>query len=517
MTLKRKIALVDLDRHAITIKAIPDQWRSRFLGGRGIGDYLLCRYGTMDGDALRADNTIVINAGLLGGTLAAPHAFGSILTKAPLTGFLTCSTLEGPFAAEMRWAGFDHLVLLGRSKNPVFLFINDGNIEIRDAVQFWGKTTGETRVALRQELGDREIKSFEIGPAGENLVRYATVMVDRYPSAGRTGLGAVLGSKKVKAIACRGTGDLEVKFPERILKLGPSLTTGNRSEAKGPLADESLPFSSPTMKAIEDIANDSGMDVGTACVMLQWACAMFEKGIIDRRHTRGLVLDRRNTESVTTLASDLSLGKNFGRGLGQGPLRLADKFGLDPMEWLTSTKSLFDIYSDTVTNGRRAQGNDSSEPAELWQLPGATGQVAVTELYDLISGCLGVACWPGTEKTSVSKILKNFSEAIELSTGLAFGKKALLTIAYRCYALERLFNHAGASIYRKQHKSDLNLDIPSSSFWSVGLAGAEALKKIRLSIDRHYKLNGWGPSKTLTKKVFGLLGIGDLWAVLRKR
>jgi len=87
MTLKRKIALVDLDRQAITIKAIPDEWRIRFLGGRGIGNYLFWRYGTRDCDALSADNTVVINAGLLSGTLASSDVYGSIITKSPLSGF----------------------------------------------------------------------------------------------------------------------------------------------------------------------------------------------------------------------------------------------------------------------------------------------------------------------------------------------------------------------------------------------------------------------------------------------
>jgi len=517
MTLKRKIALVDLDRHAITIQAIPGQWRSRFLGGRGIGDYLLWQYGAMHCDALSADNTIVVNAGLLGGTLAAPHAFGTILAKSPLTGFLTCSSLNGPFAAEMRWAGFDHVVIRGRSKKPVFLFITDGHIEIRDAEQLWGKTTRQAREAILQTLGDRETKTLQIGPAGENLVRFATVMVDRWISAGRTGLGAVLGSKNIKALACRGTGDLEVKFPERILELGPNLNADNPVDAIAHLAHENVLFSGKTIEAIQDLAIDAGMDVETALVMLQWACAMVEKGVIDRRHTRGLVLDQENTKSLKALAKNISLGNSLGRILGQGPLRVADKFGFDPMKWLPSEKSLFDIYSETETGGCSSNENISGAPTDFWQMPGAPGQVALEELCALICGCLGIACPPGIEGVSISTVFGNISELIRLNTGLVFDTNTLLTIAYRCHALERLFNCTVQSTYRKQHLSELHIDVPASFYRSVDLTGVEKLKKIRLSIDRHYRLKGWVQNKFFHKKVFGLLEIEDLWAVLRKK
>jgi len=408
------------------------------------------------------------------------------------------------------------VVIRGRAKKPVFLFVKDGQIEIRDAAQFWGKSTGETCGALRQELEDREIKTLQIGPAGEKLVRFATVITDRQTSTGRTGLGAVLGSKNIKAIACRGKGDIEVKFPEKILKLGPNLTVDNRGDEKRILADESVFFSSETIKAIEAIAIDDGLEAETAHVMLRWGSVLFEKGIIDRRHTRGLVLDRRNTESLTTLARNISLGKNFGHILGQGPLRVAVKFGFDPVEWLVSAESLLEIYSDSETDGCSSKVNTDSELAGRWKMPEAPGEVSLTGLYDLISGCLGVVCSPGIEKDSVSKVFGDISEVLRINTGLTFGMDALLAIAYRCYALERLFNSSVESAFRKQNQSDLHLDVPAPFYRPVDLVQAKELRKLRLNIDRHYRLNGWGRSKLIQKKVFGLLDIGDLWAVLRK-
>ncbi len=416
----------------------------------------------------------------------------------------------------MRWAGFDHVVIRGRAKKPVFLFINDGKIEIRDAAKFWGKATRETCGSLKQEIGDREIKAFQIGPAGENLVRYATVMADRVTILGQTGLGAVLGGKKIKAIACRGTGDLEVKYPERILELGPGLNDGYQDDETRPIADESAPFNGITIKAIQDLAIDTGMDAGTALVMLRWACVMYEKGIIDRRHTCGLSLDRRNTKSLTMLARNVSMSKNFGRMIGQGPLRVAEKFNLDTMEWFASAESLLEIYLGSEPGDCHSKVNNDSELAGRWKMPGAPGEVSLAELYDLISGCLGVACPLGIEKDSVSKVFGDISEVLRINTGLNFDMDALLAIAYRCYALERLFNSAVASTCRRHNQSDLHLDVPFSYYRSVDLTKAVELKKIRLGIDRHYRLNGWGQRNLIQKKVFGSLGIGDLWAVLRK-
>jgi aldehyde:ferredoxin oxidoreductase len=140
------------------------------------------------------------------------------MAKSALTGMLGSTNMGGFFAPELAWAGFHHLVIRGKASKPVYLFIHDGTIEIRDAKNIWGKSVTETQWAIREELNDPEIKSLVIGPAGENLVRFANVMTGIKNSGGRTGMGCIMGSKNLKAVAVRGTMDIAIAHPVEALE-----------------------------------------------------------------------------------------------------------------------------------------------------------------------------------------------------------------------------------------------------------------------------------------------------------
>jgi len=134
----------------------------------------------------------MVSAGLLGGTLASASSRTHIMAKSPLTELLGSANMGGFFGPELRWAGFDHLVIKGKAEKPIYLWIHNGEIEIRNAGYLSGMTTTETQWAIRKELDDDDIKCAVIGPAGEKLVRYANVMTGIKDSAGRSGMGAVL-------------------------------------------------------------------------------------------------------------------------------------------------------------------------------------------------------------------------------------------------------------------------------------------------------------------------------------
>jgi aldehyde:ferredoxin oxidoreductase len=218
MALNRKIAYIDLGTGEVRIETIPAEWREKFLGGRGLDAYLLYTHAPEGCDPLGPDNVALISAGLLVGTLASASARTHIMAKSPLTNLLGSANMGGFFGPEMRWAGFDHLVIRGRAEHPVYLYIQNGEIEIRHAGYLWGAGVYDTQTLVRRELGDDEAQVLCIGPAGENLVRFATVMTGRKNAAGRTGMGAVLGSKNLKAVVCRGTMDLEIKHPKEALE-----------------------------------------------------------------------------------------------------------------------------------------------------------------------------------------------------------------------------------------------------------------------------------------------------------
>ncbi len=217
MALARKIAYIDLSTGEIKIKSIPMEIRKKFLGGRGLDAYLLYNHTKQGCDPLGADNTLLISGGILTATCASATARTHVMAKSPLTGLVGSANMGGFFAPELAWAGFHHLVIKGKAEKPVFLWIHNGEIEIRDGSFLWGKTVTETQWAIRKELNDEEIKSLVIGPAGENLVRFANVMTGIKNSGGRSGMGAVMGAKNLKAVAVRGTMDIKIAHPTEAL------------------------------------------------------------------------------------------------------------------------------------------------------------------------------------------------------------------------------------------------------------------------------------------------------------
>jgi len=213
----RKIAYIDLSDGKVVQKPIPKEIRSLFLGGRGVDMYLLYNHVKPKVDPLSPQNVLFIGAGLLGGIPCLGSGRCDIAAKSPLTGAVGDSNIGGFFGPELRFAGFDYLVISGKAAKPVYIWVNDGEINIEDASYLWGRDTFETQTIIRNDQDDQEVKSIVIGEAGENLVRFANVRTGMKNSAGRTGMGAVMGSKNLKAVAVRGTTSLEFAYPDELL------------------------------------------------------------------------------------------------------------------------------------------------------------------------------------------------------------------------------------------------------------------------------------------------------------
>jgi aldehyde:ferredoxin oxidoreductase len=166
-------------------------------------------------DPLGPDNILCIGVGPLTGSELIASCRFIASAKSPLTGFLGDSGARGFFAPELRWSGHDQLVFTGVAHHWVYLFIDDDNVEIRDASHLVGLDITETTLRLHEELGDPDLQVAAIGPAGENLVRYAIISCNLARAAGRTGMGAVMGSKRLKAIVVRGSKPVRPADPER--------------------------------------------------------------------------------------------------------------------------------------------------------------------------------------------------------------------------------------------------------------------------------------------------------------
>ncbi|GAB4279326.1 MAG: aldehyde ferredoxin oxidoreductase family protein [Candidatus Promineifilaceae bacterium] len=197
-----RIAHVDLTKGEIDVQPIPEEWARKYIGARGLGVRYMLEAGP-EVDPLSPDNWLCFMNGPLTGTAANMSGRMAIVTKSPLTGTVTDAHHGGWSAARLRWAGYDGLIFKGKAEKPVYLYIDEGTIELRDASHVWGKGVHETVRTFRDEYGEKDLTVIAIGPAGENLVKYACWLNEDDRASGRGGTGCVGGSKNLKAVVIK--------------------------------------------------------------------------------------------------------------------------------------------------------------------------------------------------------------------------------------------------------------------------------------------------------------------------
>ena len=212
-----KLIRVNLSRNKINIERVPRHLQKRFLGGRGLASWYIYQEVNQTVKPLSQNNKIYFFTGPLTGTMFPGSARCCITTKSPLTEIYLCSIVGGPLGLELKRAGYDGLIIEGTSKEPVYIQIIDESITIEDARDYKGMTTTETLRSLQKDV-DKKLKVACIGPAGENLVKYASI-ISHNRAAGRGGAGAVMGAKKLKAIAIYGSKSLTVANPDGLKSL----------------------------------------------------------------------------------------------------------------------------------------------------------------------------------------------------------------------------------------------------------------------------------------------------------
>jgi len=212
-----RLLIIDLTSREVEAADFPEELARQFLGGRGLNAWQLLEHVGPGTDPFGPENVLILSCGLLTGTQAPASSRLHVGARSPLTGLLGSSNVGGHFGAELRAAGFQSVLIRGRAERPVVLWLHDGQVEIRDADDLWGLDAWATQSRLQETLGEARAKILAIGPGGENGVRYACIMTDRGHAAGRTGMGAVMGSKNLKAIAVRKTSEVFRDF--RSLKL----------------------------------------------------------------------------------------------------------------------------------------------------------------------------------------------------------------------------------------------------------------------------------------------------------
>ncbi|MFC2038306.1 aldehyde ferredoxin oxidoreductase family protein [Chloroflexota bacterium] len=381
MALDRKIAHIDLTAGKVSTASIPAEMRKKYIGGRGIDSYLLNAHLADKADPLSPGNVVVVGAGLLGGTLASASGWTHLAAKSPLSGFLGSASIGGFFAPELRWAGFDHLVIKGKSSKPCYLYVHNGKIEIKDASPLWGQNVPDTQEMLRQKLQDEEIQVLCIGEAGEKLVRFAGVMTRHHDSASRGGIGAVFGSKNLKAIVARGKQDIKIKFPveaieydREIVRKMCSSEYGKKMQSQGNMFLQGMTndmglartnnFQSNQLADGDNIETEDirefafGMD---ACLGCQLHCRYrytIDEPPLEGAYGQGPGYESQGAWGAETGCTDVNtvLTGNY----------LADSYGLDILETGSLISWAMELYEegiidDTDTGGLRLEfGNDEA-------------------------------------------------------------------------------------------------------------------------------------------------------------
>ena len=219
MSWQRQILRVNLSKGECKIEPLNMEWAEDYLGQRGLGSKYLLEEMDPAADALSAENKLIFATGPLTGTMASTGGRYSVITKGALTNAIACSNSGGMFGAELKHAGYDLLIIEGESEKPVYLHIENDQVELCDASEVWGKTVWQTEELLHEKYQDPLMRFASIGQAGENLWRYACIVNDLHRAAGRSGVGAVMGAKKIKTIAVRGTKGVKNAAPAAFFKI----------------------------------------------------------------------------------------------------------------------------------------------------------------------------------------------------------------------------------------------------------------------------------------------------------
>jgi len=228
-----RILEVDLTNRLVSEKPLSSDLVTGYIGGRGFTSRIQYDGITPSVDPLGPENILVFATGPLTGSGVPASSRFVVACRSPLTGILGDANCGGHWGPELKFSGYDMVIARGRAEKPVYLSINDGHAEIRDAAHIWGKDTKETERIIKKDLGDEKVQIAAIGQAGENLVKVASIMANLDHAAARTGVGAAMGSKRLKAIAVRGTKDVKVAeiedFENAIKDLMQTLNSDDQS------------------------------------------------------------------------------------------------------------------------------------------------------------------------------------------------------------------------------------------------------------------------------------------------
>ena len=368
-----RILHVNLTDGSLRIEDPDESFYRKYMGGSALAMHYILNELPAGADPLGPENILVVSVGVLTGAPISGQSRVMVNARSPLTGAIGDAQGGGFWPAELKRAGFDAIVVRGQSPRPVYLWIQDGQAELRDASHLWGKITGDAEKAIRQELGDDRIEVLQIGPGGENLVRFAAIMNMSNRAAGRTGMGAVMGSKRLKAIAVRGHGRPDIKDRDALTRLarwgvehvdsiiGGLATHGTANGVASQNDDGGLPtrnWSSGTFEGYRDITgpvmSETILKERDTC----FGCAVRCKRVVEVNEDRWAVdplYGGPEYETVATLGSYCGIGDLSAIAKGN---ELCNKYGLDTISTGATIAFAMECFEKGIISSEEADGLD---------------------------------------------------------------------------------------------------------------------------------------------------------------
>ena len=253
MAWARNVLRVNLSKGTCTNEPLNMEWAQKYLGQRGLATKYLVEETDPKVDPMSPDNKMIMATGPLTGTCASTAGRYSIITKGALTNAIACSNSGGFFGNEMKNAGYDMIIFEGKAKSPVYLLLENDNAQLVDAGDFWGKSCWDTEEGIKAKHQDPLLRIASIGVSGEKGVKFACVVNDMHRAAGRSGVGAVMGSKNLKAVAIRGSLGVQVENSEKFLA---AVSSGKAVLAENPVTGQGLPTYGT--QVLMNVINESG-------------------------------------------------------------------------------------------------------------------------------------------------------------------------------------------------------------------------------------------------------------------
>lgn len=366
---------INLTTSKVEKQVLKEDMRKMFIGGKGFVSRLLYDLLPSKVDPLSPENLLIFATGPLNGTIPPFGNKNIVGGKSPLTGLYMDSYFSGGFGAELKFAGYDALIIRGRAEKPVYIFINDDEVKILDATHLWGKTTYETYSILKRDCGDPTVKVACIGPAGENMVRFACIDADVHRQAGRCGGGAIMGSKNLKAVVVRGSGEIEIANVDKLINLAREFSevlkktpdTSGYSEYGTPLAvsyantEAFWPYKNWQDQVYDEGASEYSGEEQKRRVWIKdrsgYGCTMFcEKvAVIVRGPYAGKVVHGAEYETVAMLGANCGFSNL--NALLQANL-LCDLFGIDTISMGAVASFAMECYERGILTREDLDGLD---------------------------------------------------------------------------------------------------------------------------------------------------------------